>query len=68
VIIAIVIATPVAWWAMNKWLQDFSYRIDIGWLTFVLAGLVAIVIAVLTVSMQSVKAALANPVKSIKME
>jgi len=68
VIIAIVIATPVAWWAMNKWLQDFTYRISIGWLTFVIAGLVAIIIAVLTVSMQSVKAALANPVKSIKME
>jgi putative ABC transport system permease protein len=68
VIIAIVIATPVAWWGMNKWLQDFTYRINIGWLTFAIAGLVAIIIAVLTVSMQSVKAALANPVKSIKME
>ena len=68
VIIAIVIASPIAWWAMNKWLQDFTYRINIGWLTFVIAGLVAIIIAVLTVSMQSVKAAMTNPVKSIKME
>jgi putative ABC transport system permease protein len=68
VVIAIVIATPVAWWAMSKWLQDFTYRIHIGWLTFVIAGLVAIIIAVLTVSTQSVKAAMANPVKSIKME
>ncbi len=68
VIIAIIIASPVAWWAMNKWLQEFTYRIDIGWLTFAIAGLVAIIIAVLTVSMQSVKAAMANPVKSIKME
>ena len=68
VIVAIVIATPVAWWAMNKWLQDFTYRIDIGWITFVLAGVTAIVIAILTVSMQSIKAALANPVNSIKAE
>ena len=68
VIIAIVIACPIAWWAMSKWLRDFAYRIDIGWLTFAAAGLVAIIIAVLTVSMQSVKAAMANPVKSIKME
>jgi ABC-type antimicrobial peptide transport system permease subunit len=68
VIIAIVIATPVAWWAMNKWLQDFVYRIQIGWLTFVLAGSAAIGIAILTVSFQSVKAALANPVNSIKAE
>ena len=68
VIIAIVIATPVAWWAASKWLQDFTYRIQIGWLTFVLAGGVAIVIAVITVSSQSVKAALTNPVKSIKAE
>lgn len=68
VIIAIAIAVPVSWWAMNKWLQDFVYRIHIGWLTFALAGLMAIVIAVLTVSVQSVKAALANPVSSIKAE
>ena len=68
VIIAIVIATPVAWWAASKWLQDFTYRIQIGWLTFVVAGLVAIIIAVITVSSQSIRAALANPVKSIKAE
>jgi ABC-type antimicrobial peptide transport system permease subunit len=68
VLVAIIIATPFAYYAMNKWLQDFSYRIDIGWLTFVMAGLVAIIIAVLTVSFQSVKAAIANPVKSIQAE
>jgi putative ABC transport system permease protein len=68
VLIAIIIATPVAWWAMNKWLLDFTYRIQIGWLTFVMAGLLAIIIAVLTVSAQSIKAALANPVNSIKAE
>jgi putative ABC transport system permease protein len=68
VLIAIVIAAPVAFWATNKWLQDFTYRISIGWLTFVIAGLSAIVIAVLTVSFQSVKAAMANPVDSIKSE
>jgi putative ABC transport system permease protein len=68
VLVAIVIATPFAYYAMNKWLQDFSYRINIGWLTFVMAGLVAIIIAVLTVSFQSVKAAIANPVKSIQAE
>ncbi|WP_184543107.1 ABC transporter permease [Mucilaginibacter sp. FT3.2] len=68
VIISIVIATPFAYYFMNKWLQDFTYRIDIGWVTFVLAGLVAITIAVLTVSFQAIKAALANPVKSIQAE
>jgi len=68
VLVAIVIAIPVAFWASNKWLQDFTYRINIGWLTFALAGLSAIVIAVLTVSFQSVKAAMSNPVDSIKSE
>jgi len=68
VIIAIVIAIPVAFWATHKWLQDFTYRISIGWLTFALAGLSAVVIAVLTVSFQSIKAAMSNPVDSIKSE
>jgi ABC-type antimicrobial peptide transport system permease subunit len=68
VVVALVIATPVAWWAMNKWLQDFTYRIHIGWVTFVLAGLTAIFIAVATVCMQAIKAALANPVSSIRSE
>jgi len=70
VFIAILIASPIAWWAMNKWLQDFnpSNRISISWWMFALAGIVSIVIAVLTVSYQSIKAALMNPVKSLKAE
>lgn len=66
--IAIVIATPVAWWAMNVWLQDFAYRIKISWWVFVMAGLSAIVIALMTVSFQAIKAAMANPVKSLRTE
>ena len=68
VIIAIIVATPVAWWAASKWLQGFTYRISIGWVTFAVAGATAILIAVLTVSYQSIKAAIANPVNSIKAE
>jgi len=68
VIIAIALATPVSWYFMNKWLQDFAYKINIGWFVFVLAGLLAIAIALLTISFQSIKAALANPVKSLRTE
>ncbi len=68
VLIAIVVALPIAWYAMNRWLQDFAYRIDLSWWTFALAGLVAVSIALLTVSFQSVKAALMNPVKSLRSE
>ena len=66
--IAIVIASPIAWWAMNKWLQDFAYRVDIGWWMFIVAGGLAVVIALFTVSFQAIKAAIANPVKSLRME
>lgn len=68
VAISIVLATPIAWWAMNKWLSDYQYKITIGWDIFAVAGLLAIVIAVATISFQSVKAALANPVKSLRTE
>ncbi|RIV24892.1 ABC transporter permease [Fibrisoma montanum] len=68
VIIAIVLATPIAWYLMNQWLQDFAYKIDIEWWVFALAGLLAIGIALLTVSFQSIKAALTNPVKSLRAE
>lgn len=68
VLIAIIIGSPIAWWAMNKWLQDFAYRIDIEWWMFALAGILAVVIALLTVSFQAVKAAVANPVDSLRDE
>ncbi|MDQ6478304.1 ABC transporter permease [Dyadobacter sp. LHD-138] len=68
VLIAFVIASPLAWYAMNKWLADYAYRIDIPWWVFVLAGILAIAIALLTVSFQSIKAALKNPVKSLRSE
>jgi putative ABC transport system permease protein len=68
VMVAIVIATPIAWWGMSKWLQAFVYRINISWWMFALAGLLAIIIALATVSFQAVKAALMNPVKSLKTE
>jgi len=68
VLIAIVIASPIAWWAMNKWLQDFAYKIPISWWIFALSGIIAIAIALFTVSFQSIKAALMNPVKSLRSE
>jgi ABC-type antimicrobial peptide transport system permease subunit len=68
VIIAFVIAFPVAWWTMNNWLQNYAYKIDMNWWMFAIAGLLTISIALLTVSYQSIKAAIANPVKSLRTE
>ena len=68
VAIALILAIPVSWWAMSQWLADFAYRIDMTWWVFALAGLLAVGIALLTVSFQSVKAALMNPVKSLRSE
>ncbi|RFS16297.1 ABC transporter permease [Emticicia sp. C21] len=68
VLISILIASPIAWYAMNSWLTDFAYRINIEWWIFPSAGLLAILIAVATVSYQSISAALMNPVKSLKSE
>ena len=68
VLIAIIIASPLAWFAMNRWLQDFQYRTDIPWWVFVVAGVLAILIAFITISFQSIKAALMNPVKSLRAE
>ncbi|GAA4410552.1 ABC transporter permease [Nibrella viscosa] len=68
VFIAILIATPIAWYGMEQWLADFPYRVALEWWMFVLAGVLAIVIALLTISFQSVKAALTNPVKSLRAE
>ncbi|GAB3557417.1 ABC transporter permease [Spirosoma fluminis] len=66
--IAILVASPLAWYAMNQWLQNFAYHIDIEWWVFALAGALAIGIALLTVSFQSIKAALVNPIKSLRSE
>ena len=68
VLMAVVIASPIAWWGMNQWLQDFAYKIGIEWWMFILPGLAAISIALLTVSFQSIKAASMNPVKSLRSE
>ena len=68
VIISAAIAFPIAWWAMNKWLQGFAYRVNISWWVFAIAGILALLIALITVSFQAIKAALANPVKSLRTE
>jgi len=68
VLIANIFAWPVAYWAMNRWLQNFAYRTNIGIATFILSATLALLIALITISYQAIKAALANPVKSLKYE
>lgn len=68
VLIAFAIAIPATWWAMSSWLQDFAYRINISWIVFAAAGLVVVLIAAVTIGVQAVRAALVNPVKSLKNE
>ncbi len=68
VVIAFVIASPVAWFVMNNWLQNFAYRINISWWFFALAGMLAVMVAFFTISFQAIKAAIANPVKSLRTE
>ncbi len=68
VALSCVIAVPVAWYYLDRWLEDYAYRVDLGWDTFLLAALMALVVTLLTVSFQSIKAALANPVKSLRSE
>ena len=68
VAIAALLAMPVAWWMMNNWLSDFAYRTKIYWWVFVIAGAIALLIALCTVSMKALKAAIANPVKSLRTE
>jgi putative ABC transport system permease protein len=68
VLIAALIAFPVAWYAMHNWLDDFAYRIEMSWVVFVLAGIIAGIVAFATISLQAVKAAVANPVKSLRTE
>ena len=68
VFVAILIAVPVAWYVMDRWLQDFAYKINIGWTVFAIAGCLAMLVAIVTISFQSIKAAVANPVKSLRTE
>jgi putative ABC transport system permease protein len=68
VLIAFIIACPLAWYAMNKWLSNFAYKTELSWWIFALAGLIAMCIALLTVSIQSWRAATRNPVESLRYE
>ena len=68
VLLASVIAFPIAWWAMNNWLNDFPYRVNISWWVFAVAAVAALLVALITVSFQAIKAATTNPVKSLRTE
>ena len=68
VFIAMLIATPIAWWAMHNWLNDYTYKVDISWWTFAVAAGIVVLITLITISFQSIKAAIANPVKSLRTE
>lgn len=68
IIISFIVAFPLAWWGMHTWLQNFAYRTDIAWWVFALAGAIAALIALLTISFQAIRAAIANPVKSLRTE
>ncbi|PWT73210.1 MAG: macrolide ABC transporter permease [Bacteroidetes bacterium] len=66
--VAILVASPIAWWVMHKWLQEFAYRIQIGWIVFAITAAIALVIALVTISFQAIRAATSNPVKSLRTE
>jgi len=68
VIIAFAIAAPIAWWATYKWLQNFAYKTEMSWWIFLLCGFALLLVALVTVSIQTIKAAVANPVKSLRTE
>jgi putative ABC transport system permease protein len=68
IVIALVLAIPVGWFVMHKWLQDFAYRISIHWWVFIIAAIIALLIALFTISTQAIKAAIANPVKALRSE
>jgi len=68
VLVSFVVAAPLAWWAMSKWLADYQYRVNIQWWVFAMAGSLSVVIALVTVSYQAIKAAVANPAKSLRTE
>lgn len=68
VLLSLVLSTPLTWWAMSQWLRDFPYHINIGWLTFAFVGFAAILISIVTISFHTIKAAIANPIKSLRTE
>jgi putative ABC transport system permease protein len=68
ILLSAIVAFPLAWWAMHTWLEDFAYRVNMGWWIFILAGASALLIALTTISFQAIKAALANPIKSLRTE
>jgi len=68
ILIAFVIAVPVAYYGMNQWLEGFAYRVSVGWLVFAWAGLVALAIALITISFESIKSAMRNPIDSLRGE
>jgi putative ABC transport system permease protein len=68
VVLAFLVASPLTWWLMHGWLTDFAYRIRISWIDFLIAGLAAVMIALLTISVNAVRAATANPVDSLRAE
>ena len=68
VLVAFAVAAPIAWWAMNQWLQDFVYRVSIGWQLFAVTGVLAMLVAMAAISFQAIRAALANPVESLRSE
>lgn len=68
ILIAILIASPIAWYAMHRWFEDFAYKIDIGWWIFLFSGSLVVAVALFTISIQSIRAALMNPVKSLRTE
>jgi putative ABC transport system permease protein len=68
VLAAFIIASPITWIAMHKWLENYEYRVNVSWWIFFVTGLIAVIIALLAVSFQSIKAAIANPVKSLRTE
>ncbi len=68
VLVALAVATPLAWYVMDRWLGNYSYQIQLGWWLFAVAGLLALLVAFLTVSFQSIRAGLADPAKSLKSE
>ena len=68
ILLSLLLAFPLAWLAMHKWLQNYAYRVDIHWWVFILAGVAAILIAIITVSFQAIRAAIANPVKNLRTE